>query len=292
MQYKEGDVVGLFPSMDLSRRGFVMTTLATGFALSVHPAKAQVTTTITTDETGLTAGEVKIPVADGEIPAYRAQPAKGKKFPVVIVVEEIFGVHEHIKDLCRRLAKKGYLAIAPELYSRLGDVPKIEDIKEVIATVNKLHDDQAFSDLDATVAWVAKNGGEPGHIGITGFCRGGRMVWMYSAHNPKLKAAVAWYGPLVGKPSESFPTHPIDVVDTLKVPLLGLYGGLDKGISQDDIAAMKAKIAKDKKVKATFIVYPNADHGFNADYRPSYNAEAAADGWKHMLGFFKEHGVG
>ena len=286
MRNEEADITGLFPRMDLSRRGFVMTSLATGFALSVTPAKA----TITTDVKGLTAGEVKIPVADGEIPAYRAQPAHGKKFPVVIVVEEIFGVHEHIKDLCRRLAKKGYLAIAPELYARLGDVPSITDIKEVIATVNKLHDDQAFSDLDATVAWVAKNGGEPNHIGITGFCRGGRMVWMYSAHNPKLKAAVAWYGPLVGKPSEAFPSYPVDVVDTIKVPVLGLYGGLDKGITAENIDEMKEKIAKDK-VKAKFIVYPNAEHGFNADYRESYNAEAAADGWKHMLEWFKAHGV-
>jgi carboxymethylenebutenolidase len=288
MRNEESDVAGLFPRMDLSRRGFVMTSLATGFALSVTPAKA---TMITTDTDGLTAGEVKIPVADGEIPAYRAQPAKGHTFPVVIVVEEIFGVHEHIKDLCRRLAKRGYLAIAPELYARLGDVPKIEDIKEVIAVVDKLHDDQAFSDLDATIAWADRHGGIVGHTAITGFCRGGRMVWMYSAHNPKIKAGVAWYGPLVGKPSESFPTYPIDVVDTLKVPMLGLYGGLDKGIPQDDVAAMKAKIVKDK-IKAEIIVYPNAEHGFNADYRESYNAEAAADGWKRMLAFFKAHGVG
>lgn len=287
MRDEQGDVAGLYPRMDLSRRGFFVTSLATGFALSVTPVKA---TTITTDTDGLTAGEVKIPVADGEIPAYRAQPAKGDKFPVVIVVEEIFGVHEHIKDLCRRLAKAGYLAIAPELYARLGDVPKIEDIKEVIAVVNKLKDSQAFSDLDATVAWVEKNGGEADHIGITGFCRGGRMVWMYSAHNPKLKAAVAWYGPLSGKTSDEFPTHPLDLVETDKVPVLGLYGGLDKGIPQTDIDAMKEKIAK-AGLKDEFVVYPDAEHGFNADYRPSYNAEAATDGWKKMLAWFKDHGV-
>jgi len=286
MRNEDGDVAGLFPRMDLSRRGFVVTSLATGFALSVTPAKA----TITTDADGLTAGEVKIPVADGEIPAYRAQPAKPGPYPVVVVVEEIFGVHEHIKDLCRRLAKLGYLAVAPELYARLGDVVHMEKIDDVIATVNKLEDKQAFSDLDATIAWIGKNGGELDHLGITGFCRGGRMVWMYAAHNPKIKAGVAWYGPLAGKVTDAFPQHPIDIVETLKVPVLGLYGGLDKGITQDQIDAMKAKIAK-AGIKDEFVVYPNAEHGFNADYRPSYNAEAATDGWKRMLAWFKANGV-
>jgi carboxymethylenebutenolidase len=286
MRNDEGDVAGLFPRMDLSRRGFVVTSLATGFALSVTPAKA----TITTDAEGLTAGEVKIPVADGEIPAYRAQPAKPGPYPVVVVVEEIFGVHEHIKDLCRRLAKLGYLAVAPELYARIGDVVHMEKIDDVIAAVNKLHDDQAFSDLDATIAWAGKNGGELDHLGITGFCRGGRMVWMYAVHNPKVKAAVAWYGPLDGKKSDAFPSNPIDVVDQLKVPVLGLYGGLDKGIPQTDIEAMKAKIAKDG-LKAEFMVYLTAEHGFNADYRPSYNVDAATDGWRRMLDWFKANGV-
>ena len=286
MRNEDGDVAGLFPRMDLSRRGFVVTSLATGFALSVTPAKA----TTTTDADGLTAGEVKIPVADGEIPAYRAQPAKPGPYPVVVVVEEIFGVHEHIKDLCRRLAKLGYLAVAPELYARLGDVVHMEKIDDVIATVNKLEDKQAFSDLDATIAWIGKNGGELDHLGITGFCRGGRMVWMYAAHNPKIKAGVAWYGPLAGKVTDAFPQHPIDIVETLKVPVLGLYGGLDKGITKDQIDAMKAKIAK-AGIKDEFVVYPNAEHGFNADYRPSYNAEAATDGWKRMLAWFKANGV-
>ena len=286
MRNEEGDVAGLFPRMDLSRRGFVVTTLATGFALSVTPAKA----TITTDTDGLTAGEVKIPVADGEIPAYRAEPAKPGPHPVVIVIEEIFGVHEHIKDLCRRLAKLGYLAIAPELYARIGDVVHMEKIDDVVAAVNKLHDDQAYSDLDATIAWAGKNGGQLDHLGITGFCRGGRMVWMYAVHNPRVKAAVAWYGPLDGKKTDAFPSHPVDVVDQLKVPVLGLYGGLDKGIPQTDIDAMKAKIAKDG-AKAEFMVYLTAEHGFNADYRPSYNVDAATDGWKRMLDWFKANGV-
>lgn len=282
-----GDVAGLFPRMDLSRRGFVMTSLATGFALSVQPAKA----TITTDTDGLTAGEVKIKVADGEFPAYRAQPASGTSFPAVIVVEEIFGVHEHIKDLCRRLAKQGYLAIAPELYSRLGDVTKLESIQQVIGIVNQLKDTQAYSDLDATYEWIGKNGGQADHVAITGFCRGGRMVWMYSAHNPKLKAAVAWYGPLEGKVTDEFPSYPIDIVETIKLPVLGLYGGKDQGISQEAIDEVKAKVAK-ANLKVEFVVYPDAQHGFNADYRDSYNAEAATDGWKRMLGWFKANGVG
>ncbi len=286
MLIEEPDVRGLFPRMNLSRRGFVVTTLATGFALSVKPAKA----TIVTDAEGLTAGEVKIPVADGEIPAYRAQPAKGKHFPVVIVIEEIFGVHEHIKDLCRRLAKLGYLAIAPELYSRLGDIVSMTDIHQVIDTVNKAPDTQSFSDLDATVAWVEKNGGIHGKLAITGFCRGGRMTWMYAEHNPHVKAAVAWYGPLEGKTSDAFPSNPIDGVPQLKVPVLGLYGGKDQGITQDTIEDMKKKLAT-IHTPTKFIVYPDAEHGFNADYRPSYNAEAATDGWKQMLAWFKKYGV-
>jgi carboxymethylenebutenolidase len=286
MLNEDPDVRGLFPRMNLNRRGFVVTTLATGFALSVKPAKA----TIVTDTEGLTAGEVKIAVADGEIPAYRAQPAKGSNFPVVIVVEEIFGVHEHIKDLCRRLANQGYLAIAPELYARLGDVVAMTDIKQVIETVNKAPDKQALSDLDATVAWTEKNGGVAGKVAITGFCRGGRMVWLYCEHNPKIKAGVAWYGPLEGKTNDFFPSHPVDGAAALTVPVLGLYGGKDQGITQDTVNDMKAKLATGKS-GSEIIVYPDADHGFNADYRPSYNAEAAADGWKHMLDWFKKYGV-
>ncbi|HVJ53920.1 MAG TPA: dienelactone hydrolase family protein [Aliidongia sp.] len=281
------DIRGLFPRMDLSRRGFVVTTLATGFALSVKPAKA----TIVTDTDGLTAGEVKIPVADGEIPAYRAQPAHGTHFPVVIVVEEIFGVHEHIKDLCRRLAKLGYLAIAPELYSRLGDVVSITDIDKVVAIVNRAPDTQTLSDLDATAAWTEKHGGIHGKVAITGFCRGGRTVWMYCEHNPKVKAGVSWYGQLEGKTSDAFPSHPIDGAANLKVPVLGLYAGKDQGITQQSIDDMKAALAKAHNKHCEFIVYPDAEHGFNADYRPSYNEAAATDGWKHMLAWFKQHGV-
>jgi carboxymethylenebutenolidase len=287
MRTEDADIAGLFPRMDLSRRGFVVTSLATGFALSVTPAKA----TITTDAEGLEAGEVKIPVADGEIPAYRAQPAKGGPFPIVLVIEEIFGVHEHIKDLCRRLAKSGYLAIAPELYARLGDVVHIEKIDDLIPVVDKLKDEQANSDLDATVAWLAKHDGKVDHMGITGFCRGGRTVWMYAAHNPKLRAGVAWYGPLKGKVTDARPSHPVDIAESLKVPVLGLYGGLDKGITQEQIDEMKANLAKVGS-KSDIIVYPDAQHGFNADYRESYNAADATDGWKRMLDWFKANGVG
>ena len=201
--------LNLPPKTDFSRRGFVMTSLAAGFALSVQPVTAQ---TITTDTKGLEAGEVKIPVSDGEIPAYRALPENGGPFPVILVVQEIFGVHEHIKDICRRLAKLGYLAVAPELYARQGDVSKITDFREIISkVVSKVPDKQVMSDLDATVAWAKGTGkGDVAKLGITGYCWGGRIVWLYAAHNPDLKAGVAWYGRLVGDADELHPKHPID----------------------------------------------------------------------------------
>lgn len=286
-QVDNQDEQGLLPRMDLTRRGFMTTTLATGFALCVQPLAAE---PITTSSEGLVTGEVKIPVADGEIPAYRAAPAVGKNLPTVIVVEEIFGVHEHIKDVCRRFAKAGFLAVAPELYSRLGDVTKLTDIKDVIAVVNKAPDTQSFADLDATFAWVGKNGGDIKKVGITGFCRGGRMVWMYAAHNPNLRAGVAWYGPLKGKASEVFPQHPIDVVDNIKIPVLGLYGAKDQGIPVSDVEEMKQKLANGKS-RSNFVVYPDADHGFNADYRPSYNADASMDGMKRAIDWLKNYGV-
>jgi carboxymethylenebutenolidase len=286
MTERGADVEALFPRMDLSRRGFVVTTLAAGFAASVRPAGA----TIVTDTTGLVAGEVKIPVADGTIPAYRAEPASGGPFPILLVIEEIFGVHEHIKDMCRRFAKAGYLAVAPELYARLGDVVAMSDIHEVIATVNKAPDLQTMSDLDATLHWAAGNGGDAKRAGITGWCRGGRTVWMYAAHNPALKAGVAWYGPLSNKPTDAMPTSPLDVATTIKVPVLGLYAGLDKNIPETDIDAMKAKLAAAGE-ESEFVVYPDAEHGFNADYRESYNARDAADGYRRCLDWLKAHGA-
>ncbi len=288
------DLISLVPNTELSRRQFIVTTLAAGFALAVQPVTAQ--TIITTDANGLVAGEVKIPVAGGEIPAYRAMPEKGKNFPVVLVVQEIFGVHEHIKDICRRFAKQGYMAIAPELYARQGDVSQIKDVSKIVSdVVSKVPDAQVMSDLDATVAYAKSAGhADTKRLGITGFCWGGRIVWLYAAHNPKLKAGVAWYGQLVSrpgaKPDALHPLHPIDIAPTLKVPVLGLYGAKDQGISLESIEAMRAALKKGKTA-SEIIVYPNAGHGFNADYRPSYNKESADDGWQKLLAWFKKYGA-
>lgn len=284
------DLTALEPKAALTRREFVVTTLATGFALAVQPVSAQ---TITTDTNGLIAGEVKIPVADGEIPAYRAMPDKGKSFPVVLVVQEIFGVHEHIKDLCRRFAKAGRMAIAPELYARQGDVSKITNISEIVSkVVSKVPDSQVMSDLDAAVAWAKKSGkGDTSKLGITGFCWGGRIVWLYAAHNPQLKAGVAWYGRLVGNPDELHPKHPVDVAAQLKAPVLGLYGGKDTGIPQDTVEKMRAAI-KAAGGKSEIVVYPDAGHGFNADYRPGYDKQAAEDGWRRLQAWFKTYHAG
>ena len=256
----------------------------------MQPISAQ---TITTDTNGLVAGEVKIPVAGGEIPALSAMPAKGKSFPVVLVVQEIFGVHEHIKDLCRRFAKAGHMAIAPELYARQGDVSKLASINEIRPIVMKVPDAQVMSDLDATVMYAKKSGsGNTSKLGITGFCWGGRIVWLYAAHNPNLKAGVAWYGRLVPPQqiSELQPKHPTDIAAQLKAPVLGLYAAKDQGIPLDSVERMRAAI-KAANGKSEIIVYPEADHGFNADYRPTYNKEAAQDGWRRMQEWFKKYGA-
>lgn len=283
------DFNALFPETKVNRRGFMATSLCTGFALAVQPINAQ--DVITTDTNGLVVGEVKIPTNLGEVPAYRAVPATGKSFPVVLVVQEIFGVHEHIKDVCRRFAKAGYLAIAVELYARQGDVSKLQ-MRDIMPVVQKVPDAQVMSDLDAAVAWAGKNKGNTAKLGITGFCWGGRIVWMYSAHNPKVKAGVAWYGRLVGgqQPAPLQPTHPVDIAAKLTVPVLGLYGGKDTGIPQDTIDKMKAELAKGKS-KSEFVVYPEAPHGFHADYRQTYKKEDAQDGWKRLLAWFKKNGA-
>jgi len=282
------DLTNFRPKTEFNRREFIVTSLAAGFALAVQPISAQ---TITTDSSGLTAGEVKIPVADGEIPAYRAMPAKGKSFPVVLVVQEIFGVHEHIKDLCRRFAKAGHMAIAPEMYARQGDVSKLTSINDIRPIVAKVPDAQVISDLDAAVAYAKQSGkGNTAKLGITGFCWGGRIVWLYAAHNPDLKAGVAWYGRLVGTASELLPKYPVDVAAQLKAPVLGLYGAKDQGIPQDTIEKMRAAI-KAANGKSEIIVYPEAGHGFNADYREGYNKEAAQDGWRRLQEWFKKYGA-
>lgn len=283
------DLTALEAKTALTRREFVVTTLATGFALAVQPVSAQ---TITTDTDGLIAGEVKIPVAGGEIPAYRAMPANGKSFPVVLVVQEIFGVHEHIKDMCRRFAKLGHVAIAPEMYARQGDVSKITNINEIISkVVSKVPDAQVMSDLDAAVAWAKRfSKGNVNKLAITGFCWGGRIVWLYAAHNPQVKAGVAWYGRLVGSPDELHPTHPVDIAAKLKAPVLGLYGGKDTGIPQDTIEKMRAAV-KAAGGKSEIVVYPEAGHGFNADYRPGYDKNAAQDGFRRLQAWFKKYGA-
>jgi len=274
----------------VSRRSVVVGSLSAGFALSVQPAMA---TTITTPTDGLIAGEVKVKTSDAEIPAYRAMPASGSNFPTVLVVQEIFGVNEHIKDVCRRFAKAGYFAIAPELYARQGDPQKAPDVQTVIREiVSKVPDKQVMSDLDATVAFAKASGkADTDKLGITGFCWGGRVVWLYAAHNPNLKAGVAWYGRIVGSASELTPKHPIDLVQQINAPVLGLYGGADTGIPVETVQQMeKALTAADKKHK--FVVYPQAPHAFHADYRPSYRKDAAEDGWKQALAWFKANGAG
>lgn len=286
----DADLRSLAVSSNLTRRRFVGTMLAAGFAAAVRPIAAQ--TAVSTSAKGLRAGEVRIPVEDVHIPAYRAMPATGNDFPIVLVVQEIFGVHEHIRDVCRRLAKLGYLAVAPELYVRQGDVSKLKTANEIMETVvARVPDAQVMSDLDATAAWAGKNGGDGERLGITGFCWGGRIVWLYAAHNPQLKAGVAWYGRLTGSTDELRPKQPIDVVASLEAPVLGLYGGVDQGIPTDIVELMQDEL-KDAKSASQFVIYPDAPHGFHADYRPSYRKDAATDGWRRMQQWFKQHGVG
>lgn len=272
---------------EITRRAFGGVALGAGFALSVQPVSAE---TIVTPADGLDVADVEITVADRKIPGYRARPQGGKGEAVVIVTQEIFGVHEHIRDLCRRLAKAGYYAIAPDLYVRQGDPTKVEDIKTLVSTiVAKVPDDQVMSDLDFTAAFSGQEGANDAKLGITGFCWGGRIVWLYAAHQPNLKAGVAWYGKLVGEPDPLHPKHPVDVAAALKAPVLGLYGEKDGGIPLESVEAMRAALGPDSK--SSIIVYPGAPHGFNADYRESYVEADAKDGWAKMLAFFAANGV-
>jgi len=279
----------LLPPADLSRRVFVVTGLAAGFALAVQPVSAE---TIATSAEGLVAQEVKVPTADGQMPAYAAYPASGGPFPTALVIHEIFGVHEHIKDLCRRLAHLGYFAVTPLLYARQGDVSGLSDFQQILAIVGKVPDAQVASDLDATVAWAKSTGkADTDRLAVTGFCWGGRQAWLYAAHNPKVKAAAAWYGPL-GYPTDALhPKNPPDLIDQLSVPVLGLYGGADTGIPKAQVEKFQAELEAAKKPDK-IVIYPEAPHGFNADYRPSYRPEAAKDGWEKMLAWFKDHGAG
>jgi carboxymethylenebutenolidase len=285
----ESQARSLLSKTDFSRRAFVMTGLASGFALAVQPVSAE---TITTDTQGLTAGEVKIPAKDEQMPGYRAMPAQGGPFPTVLVIQEIFGVHEHIKDICRRLAKAGYFAVAPALYARQGDVSTMADVQEILSkVVLKVPDEQVAGDLDATLAWARdQKQANTAKLGVSGFCWGGRQTWLYSVHNPGVKAAVAWYGPLAGNPDPLRPKRVLDLVEEVKVPVLGLYGGADPGIPVADIEKMRDALKK-AHAPCEIVIYPDTPHGFNADYRPSYRPEPAKDGWQRMQAWFKDHGV-
>ncbi|GAA4013729.1 dienelactone hydrolase family protein [Actimicrobium antarcticum] len=290
MQQDAKSLIGASAFPDgFDRRTFMKVSIGTGIAAAALPVAAQ--TMIKTDTDGLTAGTIKITVNGKEVPVYRAQPAGKKDLPVVLVISEIFGVHEHIADVARRFAKLGYLALAPELFIRQGDASAYSSIPELIKeVVSKVPDQQVMTDLDAVVAYAKANGGNTDKLGITGFCWGGRITWLYSAHNPKVKAGVAWYGQLLGNKSELNPMSAAELAPTLTVPVLGLYGGKDTGISQDSIATMKAALAKGSS-KSEFIVFANSGHAFHADYRPSYVEADAKEGWKNCLAWFKAHGV-
>ena len=272
----------------VDRRAFLVTSLGAGFALAVLPVSAQ---TITTSAEGMTAGEVKVRAGDGDMPAYRAMPAAGGPFPTVLVVQEVFGVHEWVKDICRRLAKAGYFAIAPELYARQGDPTKISDTNALMKDiVSKVPDAQVMGDLDAAVAYAKSTGkADTARLGITGFCWGGRIVWMYAGHNPDLEAAVAWYGP-VSRAYHQGDKTPMDIVASIRAPVLGLYGGEDPGIPADTTAKIQDAMKKAGKT-VEIVTYPDAPHGFLADYRPSYRKAASEDGWKRMLDWFRRYGV-
>lgn len=271
------------------RRDFLKGALATGFALAVQPVAAG---SIITDTLSLDTGLAGIALDDGILPAYFARPAgAGKGLPVMLVVQEIFGVHEHIRDICRRLAKLGYLAIAPELYFRQGNPAAASDITTILSTiVSKVADQQVMQDLDATLAWAGLHGGDVQRAAITGFCWGGRISWLYASHQPSLKAGIAWYGKLVGEHSPMTPTQPTDLAASLAVPVLGLYGGQDGSIPQDSVNAMRFALQQGHS-GSQIVVYPEAGHAFNADYRPSYNAAAAKDGWQRMLAWLDSHGM-
>ena len=273
----------------LDRRALVKASLSVGFCAAVSPVFAQA---IVTPSDGLIAGEVKIPAGDADIPAYRAMPDKGGPFPTVLVIHEIFGVHEHIKDVCRRWARLGYYAIAPELFARQGDAAGEKDMQKLMSDiVGKTPDAEVASDLDATLAFAKASGSaDLARAAVTGFCWGGRQAWLYAAHNPSLKAAVAWYGPLAYPASDLRPKNPPDIVGGLKVPVLGLYGGMDKAIPLAQIEAMQTKLAETGGA-SKIIVYPDAGHAFHADYRPSFNKADAEASWKEATNWVKTHGA-
>ena len=286
------EVNSLSPANSYSRRAFIVTSLGAGFALGVQPVMAQ--TVISTPADGLAAGEIRVPAQGGEMVAYRAMPAGAINPPVILVVQEIFGVHEYIKDTCRRLARLGYMAIAPELFARQGDPRKYSAIPDIVSNVvSKVPDSQVMADLDACVAWAKTNGGDTTRLGITGFCWGGRITWLYAAHNPQLKAGVAWYGRVASPVTDNNPKHPVDIAAQLRAPVLGLYGGADQGIPLDTVERMRSGLAAGGRASCAskIHVYDGAPHAFHADYRPSYRPAEAENGWQRMLAWFKRNGV-
>jgi carboxymethylenebutenolidase len=283
------DVIGLTKTAPFSRRGFMTASaaVAAGYTLAAGPVRADV---IKTDTDGLTAGDARIKVADGEMPGYFARPANAANPPVVLVAMEIFGLHEYIRDVTRRLAKLGAFAVAPDYYFRKGDLTRISDIQQLVPIVNAKPDAELLSDLDSTVAWAKSQGGDTSRLGIIGFCRGGRTVWEYAAHSPTLKAGAAFYGPPVDPSNPVWPKSPTQLAPEMKAPVIGLYGEADTGIPVAQVEALKAALAANKKT-AEFKIYPGAPHGFHADYRASYRKDAAEDAWNQMQAWFRKYGV-
>jgi carboxymethylenebutenolidase len=283
------DVIGLTKTAPLSRRGFMTASAATaaGYTLAAGPVRADV---IKTDTSDLDAGDIKIKVSDGEMPGYFARPKGVSNPPVVLVAMEIFGLHEYIKDVTRRLAKLGAFAVAPDYYFRKGDLTKVTDMQQLLPLVNSKPDTELLSDLDATVAWAKSQGGDTSRLGIIGFCRGGRTVWEYDAHSDALKAGVAFYGPPVDPANPLWPKSPTQLAPEMKAPVLGLYGEADTGIPVAQVEALKTALAQNKKT-AEFKIYPGAPHGFHADYRASYRKEAADDAWNQMQAWLKKYKV-
>jgi carboxymethylenebutenolidase len=279
----EQEIAGL-TRYPLARRGMLRGGLISGFTLATAVVHAQA---IKTDTVGLGVGEADVPTADGTLPAYFAHPTGAGPFPIVLVVEEIFGVHEYIKDVCRRLAKAGYFAVATEYYARLGDLSKMTDIQQIISTViSREPDATLMADMDATADWAGGHGGDAKRLGVLGFCRGGRAVWLYAAHSTRLKAAVAFYGPVKSPVSPIQPKTAIDLASQIKCPVLGLYGGQDASISPVDVGTAE-RLAKDNGKQVEIVIYQDAGHGFHADYRPSYNAKDAQDAWARALAWLK-----
>ena len=285
---------GESPADGATRRTALKVALGVGYAAVTMPVMAQ--TAIKTSANGLATGETTYEVNGFKVPLFYAAPAGKKNLPVVLVIQEIFGVHEYIADTCRRFAQAGYLAIAPELFARQGDPTQYGEMAKLMAeVVSKVPDAQVMTDLDGAVKWAGSQGGDLNKVAITGFCWGGRITWLYAQQSANVKAGVAWYGRLVGAPSALTPKHPLDLAADMKAPVLGLYGGQDGGIPLTTVNQMKDALGAasgNRNAQASqFVVYPDAPHAFHADYRPSYRKEPAEDGFKRALEWFKTHGV-